>query len=61
MNEKQNISSEEVGSLEDVLGKNDPIFRPVLEPEPEQGLPWPIDFRTPEGIKVFYDFKAREK
>ena len=33
--EKQSISSEEVGSVEDVLGKNDPILRPVSEPEPE--------------------------
>lgn len=35
MDEKQSISSEEVGSLEDVLGGNDPIVRPVSEPTPD--------------------------
>ena len=32
--EKQSISSEEVGSLEETLGENDPILRPISEPEP---------------------------
>ena len=36
--EKQSISSEEVGSVEDVLGKSDPILRPVSEPD---GIPGP--------------------
>ena len=33
--EKQSIGSGEVGSLEDVLGKSDPILRPVSEPVSE--------------------------
>ena len=32
--EKQSISSEEVGSLEDVLGENDSLLQPKLESEP---------------------------
>lgn len=36
--EKQSISSEEVGSIEDVLGENDPLLRPKLETEPEPEL-----------------------
>ena len=56
MNEKQSISSEEVGSLEDVLGKNDPIFRPVLEPEVEPEVEPKIQdptehYRAKKGIK----------
>ena len=34
--EKQTIKVEEVGSLEELLGKNDPLFQPEPEEEPRE-------------------------
>ena len=34
--EKQTIKVEEVGSLEELLGENDPLFQPEPEEEPQE-------------------------
>jgi len=39
----------------------DPEPEPKPVPVSEPKLPWPIAFTTPEGVKVFYDFKGRKK
>lgn len=46
--EKQSISSEEVGSLEETLGDNDPVFRPVSVPDGKSG-PDPEPASEPES------------
>jgi hypothetical protein len=57
MDEKQSINSGEVGSLEDVLGENDPLLRPKLESEPDGNLgPDPEPEETPwEKRKRLYE------